>query len=82
MKLVTFSRRGETHIGALVCRDERKTIFDLNQAQPSLPSDMTEFLKLGDAAWALAKSALVSADERCCVPEADVTLLAPVPRPG
>ena len=82
MKLVTFTRRGETHIGVLVCRDERKTIFDLNQAQPSLPSDMTEFLKLGDAAWALAKSALVSADERCYVPEADVTLMAPVPWPG
>jgi len=82
MKLVTFTRRGETHIGVLVCRDERKTIFDLNQAQPNLPSDMTEFLKLGDAAWALAKSALVSADERCYVPEADVTLVAPLPRPG
>ncbi len=82
MKLVTFSRHGETHLGALVCRNERKTIFDLNQAQPSLPSDMTEFLKLGDAARALATSALALADERCYVPEADVTLLAPVPRPG
>ena len=82
MKLVTLSRHGETHLGALVCRDERKTFFDLNQAQPSLPSDMTEFLALGDAARALASSALALADERCYVPEADMTLLAPVPRPG
>jgi acylpyruvate hydrolase len=82
VKLATFTRRGETHVGVLVCRDERKTIFDLNQAQPGLPSDMTEFLRLGDAAWTLATRALVAADERCFVPEADVTLLAPVPRPG
>jgi acylpyruvate hydrolase len=82
MKLVTFTRRGETHIGMLVCRDKRSDILDLNQAHPSLPSDMTEFLKLGDAAWALAKSALVSADARFYVPEADVTLMAPILRPG
>ncbi len=82
MKLVTFSHRGETHIGALVCRGEHNTIFDFSHAQPGLPQDMTEFLKLGDVAWALASSALVSGDERCYVPEADVTLLAPVLRPG
>ena len=43
---------------------------------------MTEFLKAGEPAWALAPSALASADERCCVPDAEATLLAPVPRPG
>jgi len=82
MKLVTFSRRSETHIGVLVHQDGRNVIFDLNLAQPSLPLDMTEFLKLGDAAWALAKSALASADKRCYLSEADVTLLAPILRPG
>jgi acylpyruvate hydrolase len=82
MKLVTFTRRGETHIGMLVCRDERNTVFDLNRAHPSLPLDMTEFLKLGDAAWAWAKSALALADEHNCILESDVIFLAPVPRPG
>jgi len=82
MKLVTFSRRSETHIGVLVRQDGRNVIFDLSLAQPSLPLDMTEFLKLGDAAWALAKSALASADKRCYLSEADVTLLAPILRPG
>ncbi len=81
MKLVTFAHQGETHIGALVARGDRRDILDFNRAQPSLPSDMAEFLKAGEPAWALAKSAL-AADERCFVPEAEVTLLAPVPRPG
>jgi acylpyruvate hydrolase len=84
MKLVTFAHRGETHIGALVARDGRTDIFDFNQAQPSLPSDMTEFLKAGEPARALAHRALAAAGERerCCVPAAEATLLAPVPRPG
>ncbi len=82
MKLVTFARRGKTHIGLLIRQGEEEVIFDLNQAQPGLPADMAEFLKLGDTAWALATSALSSADGRCCVPEAEASLLAPVPRPG
>ena len=82
MKLVTFAHVGETHIGALVARGERVDILDFNRAHSSLPSDMTEFLKAGEPAWALAKSALAAADERCFVPEAGATLLAPVPRPG
>jgi acylpyruvate hydrolase len=82
MKLVTFARRGEPHIGALVRRGEHEIVFDLNRAQPGLPADMAEFLKRGDAAWALAAGALSVADERCYLPAAEVTLLAPVPRPG
>ncbi len=81
MKLVTFLRRGRTHIGALVGRDKGTTVFDLNQAQPDLPSDMTAFLELGDSAWTLAKNTLAAMDEHCCVPESEVTFLAPVPRP-
>ncbi len=84
MKLVTFAQHGETHIGALVAkgRGDATDIFDFNRAQPSLPSDMTEFLKAGEPAWAIARSALAAADERCFVPAAGATLLAPVPRPG
>jgi acylpyruvate hydrolase len=84
MKLVTFAHQGETHIGALVARGGRTVVLDFNRAQPGLPADMTEFLKAGEPAWALAKSALAAAGkrERYCVPEAEATLLAPVPRPG
>ena len=82
MKLVTFAQHGETHIGALVARGGQAAIFDFNRAQPGLPADMTEFLKAGEPARTLAQSALAAADERCFVPAAEATLLAPVPRPG
>ena len=82
MKLVTFAQHGETHIGALVARGGQAAIFDFNRAQPGLPADMTEFLKAGEPARALAHSALAAAGERYFVPAAEATLLAPVPRPG
>ncbi len=82
MKLVTFAQHGETHIGALISRGSATDIFDFNRAQPGLPTDMVEFLKAGEPAWALARSTLAAADERSFVPAAGVTLLAPVPRPG
>ncbi len=84
MKLVTFAHHGETHVGAMVAQGGggASAILDLNRAQPALPADMTEFLQAGEPAWALARSALAVADERCLVPAAEATLLAPLPRPG
>jgi acylpyruvate hydrolase len=82
MKLVTFLYRGETHVGALAARGGQTGIFDFNRAQPGLPADMTEFLKAGEPARALAHHALAAAGERHFVPAAEATLLAPVPRPG
>ena len=82
MKFVTFAYRGETHIGALVVKSQCNFIFDFNGALPSLPTDMTEFLKAGEATWTLAKNALATADERCFVPETEVIPMSPVPRPG
>ncbi|MBI4790595.1 MAG: fumarylacetoacetate hydrolase family protein [Chloroflexi bacterium] len=73
MRLVTFRHRDETHIGALITHDERRAVFDFNAAQPHLPDEMIAFLKLG---------VLPSVHERYFIPESDVTLLAPVPRPG
>ena len=43
---------------------------------------MLQFLNAGEAALALAKNAVASAHKRHLLPEANVTLLAPVPRPG
>ena len=80
MKLVTFACQSETHIGAMISKGGGDFIFDFCRAQPGLPPDMTQFLNAGDAAW--AKSGLASADERYLVSLSNVTLLAPVPRPG
>lgn len=76
MRLVTFERRGDTHIGAVLSRDGRDWIFDFNCANSRLPTDMVEFLRLEDTARALS-----GGEQNLCL-ESDVTLLAPVPRPG
>ncbi len=88
MKLVTFAHRGAAHIGALLSLNGRPYVFDLHRAQP-LPTDMIALLEAGDGALraaqhlvgAIYESPLQAAVE-ACIPEADVTLLAPVPRPG
>ncbi len=77
MKLVTFSRNGTTHIGALVTQDGQERVVDLNEANPSIPSDMIAFLEGGDETRALAEAALGGPS----YPLAEVKLLAPV-RPG
>ena len=79
MKLVTFSRNGASHIGALTSRNGQEVVVDLNEAQPGLPGDMVAFLEAGESALAQAQAALASGP---AYPLADVKLLAPVPRPG
>ncbi len=82
MKLVTFASRKDIHIGAIISQGAASHILDLNRAQPDLPTDMTQLLAAGEAALASAKRALARPDAHALVPQADVTLLAPVPRPG
>jgi acylpyruvate hydrolase len=43
---------------------------------------MTGFLQAGESAWDAARRALAFPDERYLIPAEEVTLLAPVPRPG
>ncbi len=78
MRLVTFETKCEERLGAQV----GEVILDLNKAVPGLPPDMLRFLAGGKAAMELARKAIAPADETACLPLADVTLLAPVPRPG
>src|SRR5258708_15751411 len=78
MKLVTFTYKGNTHIGALVNRDGKEQVVDLNSAEPGLPTDMITFLEQGEAAHKLAQKALSGKS----VPLADVKLHPPIPRPG
>lgn len=46
-----------------------------------MPADMKAFLSLGERALAQTHEALASVKEEWLLPESDVTLLAPVPRP-
>src|SRR5258708_7140163 len=78
MKLVTFTYKGNTHMGALVNRDGKEQVVDLNSAEPGLPTDMIAFLEQGEAARKLAEKALSGKS----VPLADVKIQAPIPRPG
>ncbi len=82
MKLVTFSYRGETRLGALVSQNAHNYVLDFNRADASLPADVLQFLNAGAPTQALAQKVCAAPDERALVPETEATLLAPVPRPG
>lgn len=82
MRLATYSHRSETRIGALISKGTQDYFLDLNRADPSLPSDMIELLRGGAAAMAAARSAVAAGDDRWLVPQSEVVLRAPLPRPG
>ena len=82
MRLVTFAERSVTRIGALIARGAQNYILDLNRAQPDLPTDMLQFLQVGESALAAVQRAVAVADERFLISQSAVILLAPVPRPG
>jgi 2-keto-4-pentenoate hydratase/2-oxohepta-3-ene-1,7-dioic acid hydratase in catechol pathway len=67
-------------LGALCSRAERRTIVDLNLAEPRLPADMLGFLEAGEPARQLTEKVVNNAAHE--IDLADVTLKAPVPRPG
>ncbi len=75
MKLATFTHQGKTRIGVV----KGDAIVDLSAAAPSLPTEMIGFLEAGDAAMDAARKA---ADDAATIPLSDVTLEAPVLRPG
>jgi len=56
MRLVTFTHKGHTRIGALV--DE--FVVDLSVAAPELPAEMVAFLEAGIEAMVIAKDAIAS----------------------
>jgi acylpyruvate hydrolase len=82
MHLITYSHRNRIRLGALLSLDGQELVLDLVRAQPDLPPDLVEFMQLGDTALATARRALASPDRSCLVPRSEVTLLAPIPRPG
>jgi len=78
MRLVTFKYHNEVRLGA----QRGKLILDLNKAMPAIPADILLFLAKGASALELAREALAAANADAFIPENDVTLLAPIPRPG
>ena len=75
MKLCTFTHGQRTRIGVVV----GELVIDL-PAVAGLPEDMIAFLAAGDEAMAAAREAQIHPE--VAFPVADVTLQAPVPRPG
>ncbi len=54
----------------------------MNASNPALPADMLRFLDGGATTLELARETVALAPANALLPESDVTLLAPVPRPG
>jgi acylpyruvate hydrolase len=84
MKLVTFVPRDQDQhrIGALLGGAAGARVYDLNRLDPRLPADILAFLEAGKPALDLAQDALAAASPEQALKLADVTLKAPIPRPG
>lgn len=83
MKLVTFSTNGfSSRIGAFQTRGQRQVVVDLCHAEPQLATEMISLLEGGKPALALAEEALRKANPGAALELSDVSLYAPVPRPG
>jgi len=82
MRLVTFLYRGETRLGVLSSEKAGQMVVDLNRADGRLPGDMISFLEIGAPARALAAQALAAPPPEATLKLSEVTLKAPIPRPG
>ena len=82
MRLVTFIRSERQRLGALKTVDGQRLIYDLNQLDPRLPSDIIDFLEGGQPLLALAEQRLAAAAPAQGFRVDSVKLPAPVPRPG
>ena len=76
MKLCTFTHGQRSRIGVVV----GELVIDLPAVAPGIPEDMIGFLEAGEDAMAAAAEAQTNPE--VAFPVADVTLEAPVPRPG
>jgi len=75
MKLVTFFYNNTSHIGAVI---DGKVVD--STGSNDIPDNMIDFLSAGDEAKAAMQALIDSGYSR--IPLADVSLQAPVPRPG
>jgi acylpyruvate hydrolase len=80
MRLVTFQYRDQTFPGAQVLRSGEPFVFRLDQGGQF--AGLLPLLTAGASALDQAREALASARDAQLIPESEVTLLAPLPRPG
>lgn len=78
MRLITFLHHNHPRLGALT----GDAVLDLNRANPALPADLVSLLQAGVSTLNLARETLASAVADNFTPLNEVTLLAPIPRPG
>lgn len=81
MKLVTFAYENQTRIGALVGLESEEYIFDCTPIFGN-ETGMVELLRLGQAGLDAVQAELRKAGRQALLSRKEVTLLAPVPRPG
>jgi acylpyruvate hydrolase len=82
MRLVTFVHENRTRLGALVSTERGERVLDLARLDPGLPADMLAFLEAGWDALARAGSVIAAARPDEGLELGQLTLKAPVPRPG
>lgn len=84
MHLVTFSLPGGSpRPGALLTQAGLEFILDLQRADPRLPGSLMDLIQAGEPALARARAAVQEAPSAARLPPgADITLHAPIPRPG
>lgn len=82
MKLASFGYHGKDRIGVI---NGESQLVDLVLALPfvkNVPSNMIDFIKLGDEGIALAAKVLDSGESSSIIPADDVIWQSPVPHPG
>ena len=79
MRLLSFNKMGNHAIGVL--KQNTNTIVDLSLADPSLPTDMNNFIDLGSEAIELVERLVENSDENIEMKLSDIQLLSPIPVP-
>ena len=82
MRLVSFVGEKEIRLGALRTIDGEDLVFDLNQLDPSLPSEMIGVPSRRSGALEQAEGVLSSTSLEEGVSYDSVNLRAPIPHPG
>ena len=80
MRLITYVQDGMQRPGALVAREGRDLVVDLQRADAALPGSVRAILEAG--APALERAARAAADATDIIAISDVSLSAPIPNPG
>jgi len=75
MKLATFSHNQQIRVGAVI---DNEIVDGLGHSK--IPQNMIDFLSAGDPALSIMQSLIASGKHRLVLK--DITLLAPIPKPG